>query len=198
MALVYNHLFDLLRKERAHQDLQEMPADFYEQARAFLQEQREAAQRDPFSAAGEAARLQLTNGRKLLKQLYDYREQKILLLAQSRVRTGSALVETNKLLAEEKALYDSVVHLLSATRRELGQEERAAEEEPAKVRPAPLQATSPATVDRVRVRVIKSVPQFVGKEMETYGPFEENESVELPQAVAQVLIRKGAVQPAED
>ncbi len=123
MVLLYNHLFDLLRKERAHQELQDLPAGFYDDAKAFLAEQLAAAGRDPLSSASEAARLQLYNGRKLLKQLYDYREQKTLLLAQNRVRTGSSLVDTNRLLPEEKLLFESVMQILLKSRKGLGYDE---------------------------------------------------------------------------
>jgi len=40
------------------------------------------------------------------------------------------------------------------------------------------------------VRFIKPVPKFLGPELETYGPFEEQDIASLPSKVANILIRK--------
>jgi len=40
------------------------------------------------------------------------------------------------------------------------------------------------------VRFIKPVPKFLGSEMETYGPFEENDIASLPSKIANILVKK--------
>jgi hypothetical protein len=49
----------------------------------------------------------------------------------------------------------------------------------------------------VTVRIVKRVPQFLGRDMDSLGPFEENEIVDLAPAVAALLIRKGSAERSE-
>ena len=44
------------------------------------------------------------------------------------------------------------------------------------------------------VRFLYSVPKFVGKELEEYGPFEEEDIANLPAEIAKVLLDKGRVE----
>ena len=60
-----------------------------------------------------------------------------------------------------------------------GESEEAKEEKPAVRRETKL------------VRFLHSVPKFVGKELEEYGPFEEEDVASLPAELADVLVRKG-------
>ncbi len=46
-----------------------------------------------------------------------------------------------------------------------------------------------------RVRFLKSMPAFVGPDLETLGPFEEDQVVELDEDVAEVLLKNDAVEP---
>ena len=41
------------------------------------------------------------------------------------------------------------------------------------------------------VRFMSAVPKFLGRELEVYGPFEEEDVANLPGEVADVLIKKG-------
>ncbi len=46
-------------------------------------------------------------------------------------------------------------------------------------------------VDTAAVRMLCTVEQFVGPNLEIYGPFEENEIVQLPQIVCNALVNRG-------
>jgi len=41
------------------------------------------------------------------------------------------------------------------------------------------------------IRFLHAVPSFVGKELEVYGPFEEEDMAHLPREIAELLIKKG-------
>lgn len=48
------------------------------------------------------------------------------------------------------------------------------------------------------IRFVYAVPKFIGKELETYGPFEEEDIATLPAEIADVLIAKGRVEEIEE
>ncbi len=41
------------------------------------------------------------------------------------------------------------------------------------------------------IRFIYSVPKFLGHHLEVYGPFEEDDTANLPEEIADILIKKG-------
>ena len=115
MALTYGHLFDFVRKERGSIELQELPSEFHEEGAMLLRELASAVSSER-EEGDETAHLQLMNSRKLLRELYDRREQKILLLAQNRARTGSQLQDSPNLQQRERALFERVVAVLADAR----------------------------------------------------------------------------------
>ena len=44
------------------------------------------------------------------------------------------------------------------------------------------------------VRFIHAVPRFLGKELETYGPYEAEEIATLPEEIVNVLLQKNRVE----
>ena len=46
-------------------------------------------------------------------------------------------------------------------------------------------------VKKVRVRFLKDVPEFVGMDLKTYGPFRKNEVSEIPEENANLFVKHG-------
>lgn len=157
--LSYNHLYDLARRERSQHELQEISPSFFSETHMLFAEHANNL-------------ILLANCKRLFRQLYEAREEKIVHLAIARCKTGSTTVDMTKLLAEEQVLFENLCASLLNQRSVVFSE-------------------VPTTL---KIRVLKSVPQFVDSTMETYGPFTENETVQLPVSIAQVLIRKGTAQ----
>jgi len=45
--------------------------------------------------------------------------------------------------------------------------------------------------DYEKVKIIAEVPEFMGTDLESYGPFEEGEKVEIPEENAEILVNRG-------
>ena len=41
------------------------------------------------------------------------------------------------------------------------------------------------------IRILKEIPEFTGTDLETYGPFEEGNEVEVPKKNAEILVNRG-------
>ncbi|MBW2990363.1 hypothetical protein KY348_01520 [Candidatus Woesearchaeota archaeon] len=116
IRITYETLFDLLRREKNREELQRLDNDFYEQVLAYLKEKREALSRKGdelfVSAEREKLKIQFQNIRRIIKELYERREKKIINMAVSRARTGSDVIDTSSLLPSEKDFFDKQVGLL--------------------------------------------------------------------------------------
>ena len=114
VVITYETLFDILRKEKSKQDLQQLPGDFYGQLVAYLRQKKadvEAA--GGFSAPGaQKALIQYKNVQKILRELYERRERKIIEMALNRARSESNIVDTTPLLREEKSFFEECATLL--------------------------------------------------------------------------------------
>ncbi len=117
IRITYETLFDLLRREKNREELQRLDKDFYEQVLAYLKEKRDALSKKGdelfVSAEREKLKIQFQNIRRIVKELYERREKKIINMAVNRARTGSDVIDTSNLLPSEKDFFDEQVKLLS-------------------------------------------------------------------------------------
>ncbi len=123
VSITYERIYEILRKEKESGDILKLDPTFYGDVVGYLAEKTkildEAAHKtDLFSAAErENTSLQLKNIKRLLKELYDRRESKILSLAMNKSRTDSDIINTASLLPEERAMYQQLVDSLSMFRK---------------------------------------------------------------------------------
>lgn len=115
IKVTYETLFDLLRREKSKNELQEIDSTFYVDVVMYLRSKQNMLSNSSATvsrAEQEKIRIQLKNIKRILRELYEIREKKILNLAVSKVRTGSSLIDTSKLLNEERGLYEETVSIL--------------------------------------------------------------------------------------
>ena len=202
--ITYETLFELLRIEKNRDDLQELHPPFFDDVLQYLREKQQIfdeslVKEDLFSATErEKISTELNNIKKILKELYERREKKILNMALNKSRTKSNIIDTSKLLREESQFFEEIVGTLDRFRggiltnmidlRQPFIEEPKVEKE--EQHPAEEQKEG-VQKDAKLVRFVHPIPKFIGKELEAYGPFEEEDMATLPNEIADVLIGKG-------
>ena len=119
IRITYETLFELLRREKNKEELQQLDQNFIDDAKKYIEKKRSLLsnpQQHLFSAEEhEKTLLQLSNIKRILKEFYDRREKKILNIAMIKARTN-ALIDTSKLLEQEKGLFDSIYNSLKVNR----------------------------------------------------------------------------------
>ncbi len=210
VLITYETLFEILRREKSNEELQRLDPNFFNDVFTYLaQKQRiydnAAGKTDLFSVdEREKTQMQLYNIRRVIKELYERREKKILEMAMNKSKTNSNIMDTSNLLDQEKTFFESMVSTLDSYRERLlmkilelkeasaletapkAMEQPAPEpapepEQPTELTPAPALSTK-------KVKFLKAVEAFIGKELESYGPYEQGAVAELPAEVAQPLI----------
>lgn len=118
MIITYETLFDLLKREKDRIELQALGPDFFASVLSYLREKKQFAMQQPSSSYDEMMKSQreMDNIRKLIKEFYDRREKKIVLIALDQSRTKSNLVDLSHLLKDERDLFDQITQLLDAFR----------------------------------------------------------------------------------
>jgi len=187
--ITYEGVYDLLRKEKIYPELQKIPDTFLTEVISYLSEKtailESQRQKDSIFAEKEVEKTakQLENIKKMLKELYERRENKIVKLALIASKTGS-LSDTD-MLKEEQEMYNALVSNLNFYREN--------------ILTRVLDKKQPSLNNKTEenkegenlktVRFTNPVPQFIGNDQKVYGPFEEEYVANLPSKVAELLIR---------
>src|SRR3989338_1646016 len=116
-------LYDILRNEKKREDLQKLDQNFFLDVLGYLREKKSILDlkknSDELFAAGERDKLEyeLRSIRRILKEIYEKREKKIIDIALNRSRTGSDIIDTSSMLLEEREFYDQILNNLDHFRR---------------------------------------------------------------------------------
>lgn len=204
IKITYETIFELLRNERNKPELQKLDETFFQDIVDYLKEKTQLSLNsdDELFAANERAKVekQMLNIKKMLKDLYDKRESKVISMALNKARTGSNIIDTSALLAEEKELFDIITDIFSRFRNdvlmnlvnaklpELKKVALESKENEFIGNPGSDKET-PDKCNKM-VRFLHAVPKFVGKDLEVYGPFEEEDVANLPAEIADILVLK--------
>ncbi len=188
--ITYDLIYEVLRKEKYRNELQKLDKDFYKNVTNYLKEKKEilddSNQDSIFSGEVQKTRKQLENTMKMIKELYERREGKILQIALLSSRSNSN-EEIENVLEEEKELFNVLKNNLSKYRSGIIEKVLICKE--------PCIAVSDLKGEENKVvRFIKPVPQFVGEDLNVYGPFEEDNVVNIPSKTAKILIENKRVE----
>ena len=116
-------LYDMLRNEKKKEDLQKLDQAFFFDVVSYLREKQALLEMkkegENIFAAGEKEKLEyeLRSIRRILKELYEKREKKIIDIAMNKSRTGSDIIDTSAMLREEKDFYTQILQSLDHFRR---------------------------------------------------------------------------------
>lgn len=204
--ITYETLFDLLRKEKTRDELQKFDENFLNDVMDYLKEKKALLEslktKNDLFAAGEKKRteVQYENIIKIISELYERREKKIIMMALDKSRASASVVDTTALMKEENVLYQNLVELFNSFRRgilcNILEAKRICVELPKAIEmPEEEEKKEEQKSDKKKVKISEFVPKFVGTDLKEYGPFEAEDEAELPDDVAELLIEKGSAEP---
>ena len=199
-AISYETIFDILRRERSTDSLQKLEDSFYSNVLKYIGEK---------SVVGEQELL--FNVKKMLKEIYERREKKIVSIAVDKCRLGMESMNIANILREERAVYDQVAEVLQTGRKNIldmllkkqilqagSSHESGTNGLMSTFKSADTMIESKESLlsqeplpETTLVRFLHAVPKFVGRELEVYGPFEHEDIANLPREIANLLISKG-------
>lgn len=185
VRITYESLFDLLRRERTREELQQLDSNFYESVVAYLQSKAEG-----MKSEDEAEKIQIRNIKKIIKELYERREKKIINIAIDKSRSPTNIIDVSVLLPEEKQLFDELGVLITKYKNSILGNVIELKMPDLKTAKEETKPRKPGEDEYIMVRFLHPLPKFVGKKNEILGPYDEEEIAKLPRYIADLLIRK--------
>ncbi|MBU4351786.1 MAG: hypothetical protein KKA65_04185 [Nanoarchaeota archaeon] len=200
IVVTYDTLFDLTRRERYRAELQKLDNNFFIDVVKYLNEKQtilksQENKESVFSSSeSEKTRVQIVNAKKILKDLYERREAKIIQMALFHSRNSEKQPDFNFMLQEEINLFKTIEKKLSEFRKNILHKllfhecpkcPKCAE------KPKDLKIGEGKEEQGNLICFNCEMPEFVGPDMKTYGPFKQGDKVELPENIADMLMNNG-------
>src|SRR3989338_133455 len=120
--ITYETLFELLKREKDTTDLQKLEPNFFNYFVDYLNGKKNMLDKeDTLFSYDEKKKVekQIENAKRIIKEIYERREKKILNIALMKSRTKSNVIDTSALLENEKGFFDEIVKVLNLFRNKV-------------------------------------------------------------------------------
>ncbi len=173
-----------------------MEPDFYSLLKKYIDEEKKEVERA--WREQDIQRLVLfANLVKLVNDIISIRQRKIVTLALASMFDEAW--EPENIVGWEKDLYRDVVETVRRYREralvDVGLKEGA---EPPVEKVTESRQLEEKRLKTVRVKILKAVPEFVGTDFKTYGPYAAGETAELPEEIANILLVRNFAEVIQD
>ena len=180
-VITYETLREIQRDEKRSSKLYSLGKNFYSVVQDYLG--RELPEDD-------ISRNEILNARKILEDIHDRREKKIINYALAIARNNEKL-DVPEMTPEEHLLLEKLVETLKKYRGNIDNTSPSeAKEVPETevVSAEEKEDLEDSETKLVQVKLLEELPQIVGADMEEYGPKSEGEVAEIPEENAKILI----------
>ena len=180
---MYDELFEAWKKEKMNEEIQPLPEDFYKRLAEYIRKIREEQRMlDEKTVKGNLMKKEEENVRKMVEELIQTRHDKIIQIT----REGKIPPTTNLTEEEENWFRDSSLRFESFKKFI------------EKILQGRLEKVENNLKDGfVVVRILQEIPEIIGADMKTYGPFKPEDIASLPAENARILIKQGAAMEIE-
>lgn len=168
--LTYEIIRDLERAERESKKLQKIPESISDEMNEYLRKKESIAEKTSSDIT------EMENVRGVIKRFFELRTDKIIQMASDTVKTPNPLPPHN-ITTREEGLFSKLVETMQNYREAFFREIN---------NPAP---------GKIMYRVRKSIPEFVGPDMNVYK-LNENDIVNLPEPLNELLLKNGVIERA--
>ncbi|MEM5853077.1 MAG: hypothetical protein QXG39_00485 [Candidatus Aenigmatarchaeota archaeon] len=164
--------FELIRKiqreEESSPKLSKLPENFYQNVKNYLQQKRKILEK----MDDKKISVEVKNIERLVEDIFNRRERKIVTQAINCARVNLSVENLTK---EEEEFFEKVKILIKERREKI------------------LRDLLEKTEEKKILLIIfkEPVPEFVGVDMNTYGPFGKGDIAKIPEENARILIEKG-------
>jgi len=191
--ITYETVRNAHRAEK-EEELQKLPDGFFDSVRNWFKIKEKL--KDTTSL------LEVENAKKLLEDVINRRQKKIVLAALSTMRGQLPPAGLND---EERKFFDDIVNTLKAFKNDMNEKFRSFDDiaqekvEEAKrsieeMKPVEVENIAVKPNGKLLVKILIDLPKFVGSDMQSYGPLRTGDIITMPEEVAKLLVTRKAAE----
>lgn len=194
-ALTFSDLRKIEKQEKRQEELSELEDDFLLKVSQYLERKKGADRRE------------YKNAKRVFEKIIGMRQDKIVKNAKISVKTDVKSSKLN-LLPREQEFFREVKDKFNAYSQKI---DEVVEKEPDNIESKELEDDVELETDIEEeqndeeeelvaqdgyevVKITSEVPEFMGTDLESYGPFDEGEQVEIPEENADILVNRGSAE----
>jgi DNA replication factor GINS len=180
---LYDELYDAWKRELENRELEKLSPNFYSRIADYLRRLKEEGRMlDKRTVKARLLKDEMRNAKRMVHELIQTRYRKLVKKAANGERIPSSFLTT-----EEKKIYTGVLPLAEAyyslTENILrGYAQKVNVEQKHK---------------NAVLRFLKKVPEIIGADMKTYGPFKIEDVASLPLDNSKILVKQGLAERVE-
>lgn len=180
--ITFKYLREIQKKERSSAGLCKLDAGFYGAVSDYVLRKKRIKDRGKELSFRE--KKEIENIWPVVKSIYDTRETKIVGGALKAARTGMKMAN---LLPDEENLLKDVKERIEDARR--GLESVLSSGEKAHVPDESEDENDPEPDNLSQIRIVEDIPEFVGEDLKTYGPWKAGETATCPKNFADIFVK---------
>lgn len=191
-ALTFSKLRKIQKKERRQEDLCELDNNFFLKVGRYLDRKKNSSSEREYK-----------NSKRVFDKITELRHEKIVKNARISISSNVKSSKLN-LLPREKQLFLDLKEVFGDHKNDVEEIITGDKEpEPVEVEEAvPQTGETEENEDSVedgyeKVKMVSTVPEFMGTDLESYGPFDEGEKAEIPEDNAEILVNRGNAEVME-
>jgi DNA replication initiation complex subunit (GINS family) len=176
--ITYNDIYEALRKEKYSEQLQPLPKKFICDVSVYISEKKNLSRKgdDLFSEDVMKVKKQLENALSIFNELMMIRKRKILNLVFVASETGISKKDFENMMDFEKELFDNIIDSVKVAEKKLSFEFSGGD------------LSSGKEIQNDMLLFLEDVEELTGLDGETIGPFSKGEVVNVPKAIASILV----------
>jgi DNA replication factor GINS len=180
---MYNQLYEAWKKEKEIAEIHPLPERFYADLAEYMKKiSVERRMLDERTVRGRLLQQEEENVKHMAEELVQTRYEKML-----RAVSKGEVVPTSILLKEEETLYKDISAQTDSFQSFMKN----------LLLGRLPQETKKNSLGLTVVRFLKEIPEIVGADMKTYGPFKPEDVASLPKENAKTLIKQGVATEVE-
>ena len=208
----YKTLRKIQQAERTSPQITKINNEFFKDVQKFLHELEQRLEKEKKAQKKMLLAEECQNIEKIVRNIYEQREKKIMLAAISKARGGNPSIKS--LLPEEKLFFDDLYqNIVSYRKKILESNEKTEELKKESEKSDTSKDNNESTEKHIEketkqvsnnkenhhpiIRIIKDIPAFVGTDNKTYT-LHQKDIVTLPEATANMLIKRKVAIPIKD
>jgi DNA replication initiation complex subunit (GINS family) len=183
--IAFSDIYEAMRKEKYSEKIQQLPRKFLTDVYEYLNEKRAFIEKDKdhFSDVHLRNKKKLENSLASFRDLLRLRKKKILSLAFVAAEVGISKKDFEHLLSFEKDLFEELVRSLEKAEENMNADMMGAAQSERKHR---------------LVRFLEDVPEFIGFEGNSIGPFQKGIIANIEQEIVEILEQDNRVEIIEE
>lgn len=197
----YRTLRKIQQMEKNSPTLTELKSDFYKAFSEYLDNLNNRLERENSSQKQLLLKDEIQNAKKIVTNIYEHREKKILLVAISKARGGNP--DLKNLIDTEEELFNPILELMQKSRK-TNLERESTENNLNEAKTVKIEEENKETEKSEEnnenqgnpnpiVRVTQDIPEFVGTDEKKYN-LRNNDIVSLPEEMSEMLSKRGVVE----